>query len=100
MNVDDLFWADAPKGVALDAFFNTMAYLRATAELLWNTYSVGVRTRQKVDTSDYGLPERRWRIRTSECCANGEDRATGSEEELPDTLPPFHVGCGSELEMK
>ena len=99
-HLDDLFWTEPPPGVPLEAFLDTMGYLRATAELLWSTYFSGARTRKKVDEFDYGDPERRWRIRTSECCADCKEHATGWEEELPDSLPPFHVGCGCDLEMK
>lgn len=99
VNLDDLFWTDPPPGIALDAFFSTMAYLRATAQLLCDTYSSGVRTRELVVRYEDGAPTR-WRIRTVECCADcKEQHATGWKDELPDPLPPFHVGCGCELEM-
>lgn len=99
LNVDDLFWTEPPPGMPLEAFFNTMGYLRATAQLLCNTYYAGLNTRRTVVTYEEGSPAR-WRIRTSECCVDCKENATGWQSELPDKLPPFHVGCGCELEAQ
>lgn len=79
-----------------EAIVQSYAYAGALARIIWRTLTSGKSVAELVARSEeYGVDE--WGLSANDCCPSCMKMDGKTWKRMPKNLPPFHIGCESEL---